>query len=223
MTGGGGFTMPGWGRICALDQVPKKNHKAAIQFGGRGGLSVYPKQTIVMKLTQKLLVVGTVVTFASFSQAWAGGKEGSEPTPGVEEPAVAPDEEIVVDEEVLVDETVTGEEPEVVVCDRTVDGEPIDKCVVLEKGEVVDLDGEAPGGPEVQRGEDGEMNPDLIFYNTAVLDGGAEGESTSKVGPAFGSDERAADIESKGPRITAVKSQKKGPVALVKKGRVFLR
>lgn len=221
MTGGGGFTMPGWGGICTLDRASKKNNKAVIQFVGRGGLTVYPKQTIVMKLTQKLLVAGTVVTFALFSQSWAGGKEGAEPTPGVEEPTAAPDEEIVENEENLVDITVTSEESEIVVCDRTVDGEPIDKCV-LEKGEVEVIDGEVPGGPEVQRGEDGELNPDVIFQTTA-LDGGAEVEPTGKVGPAFGSDERAADIESKGPRITAVKSQKKGPVALVKKGRVFLR
>jgi hypothetical protein len=183
---------------------------------------VYSKQIIVMKLTQKILVLGTVVTFASFSQAWAGGKEDAEPSPAVEDPAAIPGEEIVVEEEVLVDEVGPCEEAEGVVCDRTVDGEPIDKSLVLEKGEVVDMDGEGPGSPEVQRGEGGEMNPDLIFYTTA-LDGGAESEPTGKVGPAFGSDERAADIEAKGPRITAVKSQKKGPVALVKKGRVFLR
>jgi hypothetical protein len=174
-----------------------------------------------MKLTNQLLVVGAIAAVASFSQAWAGGKADAEPAPGVEEPAVISDDEIVGEDDV-VDEVGTCEEPGEVVCDRTVDGEPVDKSVVVDKDEVVDLDEGGSAPPEVLRGDDGKMNPDLIFYTTA-LDGGAEGEPTGKVGAVFGSDERAADIESKGPRITAVKSQKKGPVALVKKGRVFLR
>jgi hypothetical protein len=202
--------------------VAKKNNKVVIQFIGCGGLLVYPIQTNIMKLTQKFLVVGTIATIASFSQAWANGKEEAEPTPAVEDPAVIPDEEIVVDEEVLVDEVGITAVPEVAICDRTVDGAPIDKCLTHEKGEDVNLEDGGSAPPEVLRGEDGEMNPDLIFYTTA-LDGGEAPDTTGKVGPAFGSDERAADIEAKGPRITAVKSQKKGPVALVKKGRVFLR
>lgn len=174
-----------------------------------------------MKLTQKLLVVGAVATFASFTQAWAGGKEGSEPTPEVVEPAVLPDEEVVVDEEVLVDNDTPCEDGEGVLCDKTIDDVSTVRGGLTEKDEVVDIEDGGSAPPELQRGEDGAVNPEI--YYTSALGGGPEAEPTVKVGPAFGSDERAGDIEAKAPRITAVKSQKKGPVALVKKGRVYLR
>jgi hypothetical protein len=181
---------------------------------------VYPKQYPIMKIKQKFLLAGAIVTVASAPSLWAG-KADAEPTPAVEETSTTPDEELVVDEGEVV---ITLEEPEDVVSDRPVDGEPVEKGEVTEgePTELVDPPVFEAGGPEVQRGEVKNLDPDVIFQTTA-LDGGGEAAPVGKAEAGFGSDERAAQIESKGSRISAVKSEKKGPVALVKKGRVFLR
>jgi hypothetical protein len=187
-----------------------------------------------MKRNKHLLLVGTIATIATGSIAWADKEPAAEPMPAVEEPASG---EVVVEEpaveEPATDETLAdgpgaeepgsddsvveitlyqggedGEAPEVVVCDKGEEGVPVHECV-------------EPGGPEVQRGEDRGGDPDLIFQTTA-LNGGAEAP-TDKATGELGHDERAADIQDGESRGTAVKPQSKGPVALVKKGRVFLR
>lgn len=186
----------------------------------------------MMKLTQSFLFAGTVAALAFAPCAWADREPASEPAveePAVEEPAI---EEPVIDEPVIDEPTDDGgvvdgtvvPDGEVAICLRGVDGEPV------EKGEIVELtveDGceavdpalnDNNGGEVVQRGGEHEMNPEI--FQTTAIGGGAVADRAE---PAFGSDERAAEIQSKETRGSAVKNLKKGPVALVKKGRVFLR
>lgn len=194
---------------------------------------MYPQDPI-MKRNKHLLLVATIATIATGSIAWADKEPTVEPMPAVEEPASG---EVVVEEpaveEPATEETLAdgpgveepgsddsvveitlyqggedGEVPEVVLCDKGEEGAPVHECV-------------EPGGPEVQRGDDQGGDPDMIFQTTA-LDGGAEAPAGNAAGE-LGRDERAADIQDGEARASAVKPQSKGPVALVKKGRVFLR
>jgi hypothetical protein len=76
----------------------------------------------------------------------------------------------------------------------------------------------------VEKGEEGE-NP-VIYYNMAggpvtgeVSDGASNSASSN-----LGQEDRATEVEAKANvAAPSVKGQKKGPVAVVKKGRVFLR
>ena len=185
-----------------------------------------------MKFTKSILMAGSLVTFAAVPVTLANGGKGAEVTPAVEEGGEAPVEDVVVEDEVIViDDEVSEEvvvedgegsaEPEIVICDR---GKDVD-IEVVDEGEVVELVDpaicEMTGGPEVQRGEDkGLENPDVIFQNTAV---DLPGTPVTKAEAGFGSDERAAAIQAKSAAMSPVKKDKKGPVALIKKGRVFLR
>ncbi len=124
---------------------------------------------------------------------------------------------------------VTGENSEEVIDEPTVDEEVTDKEVVDEKvsdeevteEEVTEEDGEVPLD-WVKRGGDGE-NPDVIFYNMAgggPAGGPASNDSTNDAGK----DGAPTAVEAKtvAPVAPIVKA-KKGPVALVKGARVFLR
>lgn len=187
-----------------------------------------------MKFTRSILMAGSLVTFAAVPAAIAGGGKVAEASPAVEETTEAPVEDVVVEDEATVDEgetvdegvTEDGEgsvEVEIVICDR---GKNLDTDVVSEGDPVELVDPavcEMTGGPEVQRGEDkGLENPDVIFQNTAV-DLTGSGAAVAKAEAGYGSDERAASIQTKSAAMSPVKKEKKGPVALIKKGRVFLR
>lgn len=116
------------------------------------------------------------------------------------------------------DEVVVEDEPLVVeiVCDHEgpCEEEVID-TEVIEDG----TDGEVPID-WVKRG-DGE-NPDLIFYSTGGETEVFKNETVELAGP--GKDETGAAIESKENAVVPqISGEKKGPVALIKKGRVFLR
>lgn len=187
-----------------------------------------------MKLTRSILMAGSIVTLATVPAALAGGGKGADAAPAVEETTEVPADEVVVEDEVVVDEGAAGDdavvddgevtgEPEIAICDR---GKDVDIEVVSDGEPTETVDPavcEMTGGPEVQRGEDGGLeNPDVIFQTTA-LDGAGADVPVAKPESGFGSDERAADIQKKSAGMGDVKKQKKGPVALVKQGRVFLR
>lgn len=189
-----------------------------------------------MKFTRSILMAGSLVTLAAVPSALAGGGKGADVAPAVEESGEATVEDVVVEEEVVVDEGETVDEvvteegevtidTEIIICDR---GKNVDNEAEVvsegEPGELVDpAVCEMTGNPEVQRGEDrGLENPDVIFQNTAV-DLPGSGAPVTKAEAGFGSDERAASIDTKSAAASQVKKEKKGPVALIKKGRVFLR
>ncbi len=187
-----------------------------------------------MKLTRSIVMAGSLLTLAAVPAALAGGGKGAEAAPAVEETTDVPADEVVVEDEVVVDEGAAGDEtvsddgevtvePEIAICDR---GKDVDIEVVSD-GEPVELVDpavcEMTGGPEVQRGEEGGLeNPDVIFQTTA-LDGPGTEAPVAKPESGFGNDERAAGIQKKSAGMGEVKKVKKGPVALVQKGRVFLR
>lgn len=191
------------------------------------------------KLTRNLIVAGSISAVAAIPAAYADGGTEPEITPAVEEPAEIPVEDVVIEEGetpvdegvVVVEEGEAGGGPEVVVCEPVEGGGEVVELEIVSEGEPVELvdpavcemTGWEPGGPEVQRGEDrGLENPDVIFYNTAV-DTPGSGAPMTKAAAEFANDERAADIQSKAAGAAEVKKEKKGPVALIQKGRVFLR
>lgn len=109
-------------------------------------------------------------------------------------------------------------EPEVVICEE---GE------FLEEGELA-VDEEEGGIPLdwVKRGH--LENPEVMFQNTAMLDGAAptafQAASTGASVRELRQDEQASAIEIKAASAQApIKVEKKETVALVKAGRVFLR
>lgn len=119
-----------------------------------------------------------------------------------------PVDEEVVEEVVVTDEGGAGE---------TTDGEE----VVVEDGEVTEIPLDW-----IKRGSEGEEgeNP-VIYYNMA---GGPVGEvsdgSSNSASRDLGQEDKATGVEAKANvEAPSVKGQKKGPVAVVKKGRVFLR
>lgn len=183
----------------------------------------------IMKPTKKFLLVGALAAMVAVPSIRAE-EPAVEPSPAVEEPAA---EEPVVEEPVAEEPAV--EEPAVE--EPAIEEPAVEEPVVDESGgggvtdpvdvevtvcEAEPMEGaicEMVGGEHL-RDKDGGLDPDVILQNTAV-DGGAE-EPVDKTS-AFGQDERGADIQSKAAGQTAVKREKKGPVALIKKGRVFLR
>ena len=116
-----------------------------------------------------------------------------------------------------------------VIEEPAVEEEIIDETVIDEKGtgvtvteeEVREECGEVPLD-WVKRGGDGE-NPDVIFYN--MSGGGPSGAPATEVSAnGAGKDGAPTAVEAKtvAPVAPIVKA-KKGPVALVKGARVFLR
>ncbi len=158
-----------------------------------------------MKIKSGLTLLGATVFLATAPAALAG--KGAAEAPEVD-PAVC---EMAPEEGETVVEAEPGGDTEVVL-DQEAGEEVIPEECVHEEGEPCVL------GDWVKRG--GEENPE-IYYNMAeaeVLKGGAE------AAPDLGQDEKAAAIDTKVEKVTPlVTGQKKGPVALMKKGRVFLR
>lgn len=127
----------------------------------------------------------------------------------------------IADDEVVQITLVEGEVIEGEIVEGEVTGDPEGEPV-CDKDPAVCEEGQLPID-WVKRGGEGELeNPDVIFYTTA--DGGAEGAPVAnKSDIELGQDDKAAVIEGKGTAAAQVKHEKKGPVALVKRGRVFLR
>lgn len=128
-------------------------------------------------------------------------------------------------------------EPEVVICleapdkGEVVEGETGDGEVTVEEG-VVEV-GEAEVDPAVCEVADGEAVPiDWVKRgggdNPEIFQNMAGGEAPvfkgeTAAGKELGQDEKASAIEAQDAAAPQIKREKKGPVALVKKGRVFLR
>jgi len=190
-----------------------------------------------MKLKATILTAA----LAASSAVYAGHREAK---PAID-PAECPAVEVVEDsgdaDVVVVDETEVVDGGEVVEVEITAEeGEVVEGEVVEGEVEVTDLEVVADGsggpcsevdpavcevgGPEVQRGGEAVEDPSVIFQ-TAFL-GGVKSVDTpvAKGGtPDLGQEDRATAIEAKGAGAAEVNKEKKGPVALVKKGRVFLR
>jgi hypothetical protein len=182
-----------------------------------------------MKMKSNLVTVVSLVTLMSALSARADDAAAT----------VAPE---VVDGSVFVlvyptDEVINVDAPADVEV-KPVDEGVVEEVVVTEEGdagtptegeEVVVEDGEVTEIPLdwIKRGSGGEEgeNP-VIYYNMAggpvtgeVSDGASNSASSN-----LGQEDRATEVEAKANvAAPSVKGQKKGPVAVVKKGRVFLR
>jgi hypothetical protein len=167
-----------------------------------------------MKIKSGLTLLGAAVFFATAPAAFAG-KDAAETE--VVDPAVcemAPEDEETVVEAQPVSEEEIIDETEVLV-DEEAGEEIVPEDCAHEEGE--------PCVREdwVKRG--GEDNPE-IYYNTAVDGEPAVLKGDTEAVIDLGQDEKASAIDTKTEKVTPlVTGQKKGPVALVKKGRVFLR
>ena len=162
-----------------------------------------------MKFQNKLFAISSVAALLASPVSFADeSKGGTEVVTEVE----------VVTEGDAGEEVVISEEPVENVADGgEVVSEPGDEGGVTEPNEEVTPDGGVPIDWVKRGGE----NPDVIFYSMA---GGGGEVPLFKSAVETGQDDKAAAIEGKGaaaaPQITR---EKKGPVALIKKGRVFLR
>lgn len=203
-----------------------------------------------MKIPKTIWIAGSISMLAASPAAFADGGKGAEPA--VTEPEVAICEKPGVDvsgEEVEIieiedgqiedggvidgkDDGVTeGEEGEVGITvepvenledGNGVEGEtgsegPSAEVDPAETGEPVPVDWVKRGGGEME-------NPDVIFMTTALDGGGIQVPAFKGNHREFGQDDRATAIEAKSAAgAPEVNKEKKGPVALIKKGRVFLR
>ncbi|MES2657694.1 MAG: hypothetical protein V4689_03695 [Verrucomicrobiota bacterium] len=178
-----------------------------------------------MKLQSKLTLIGSVAALATSPLALAN-KEGAAKPEATEvqdaEPEViiceeGPDSgEVVVDEPSDVEEGTDEPTDETVIDDTVVDvedgGSDGEVTTTGEEGEGIPLDWVKRGGGD---------NPE-IFQNMAG--GEAPVFKGETAGKELGQDEKATAIEAQdAPVVSQVNREKKVPVALIKKGRVFLR
>lgn len=172
-----------------------------------------------MKIQSKLTALVAVTALVASPLVFA--EDAAPITPDV---VISP---VIVDVPVVV-ETPTdskadkGDKDTSVEVDGSTKGNPED-VVTVDDGPVKD-GGEVPLD-WIKRG--GGDNPDVIFYNMA---GGPapvvmnKGETPSALSRELGQDDKGAAIEAKGNAVVPqVKSEKKDPVAVIKKGHVFLR
>ena len=184
-----------------------------------------------MKIKSKLPLMISLAALATSPLALADkgtptkadAPEVTEAEPVVIESEITPDGGEVGDG--ITDETpvkdVVSEEPkggvDPVICQMT--GGHVDPAVCeVADGEAVPIDWVKRGG-----GDDGALNPDVMFQNSVGEAPVFKGETAPAV-KELGQNEKASNIEAQGgPLISQVKRDKKVPVALIKKGRVFLR
>jgi len=174
-----------------------------------------------MKIQSKLALMVSLAAFAASPLAMAG-----KDAPAVE-PA-APDVTEEVETEVVIEEPVAETEEPSTGTEEPADGggEVVDSGGKDTEVELSDPTPETTGSGKdggevpidwVKRG-DGD-NPE-IFYNMA---GGEAPVFKGETARELGQDDKAAAIETKGAAAAPIKGEKKEPVALIKKGRVFLR
>lgn len=189
-----------------------------------------------MKMKTKLIAMSSVAALLASPLAMAGKAAGGAAVCGVAEEGVeittcdeALVDPIIVDED-MVEITLVEGEGEVIEVTALPDGEVIEGEVTVEPGvdgepicdkEPIDCEGSVVPIDWVKRGGGDVENPDVMFFTTA--DGGVAAPAVTKAEIELGQDDRAAVIEGKGTAAAQVDHEKKGPVALVKKGRVFLR
>ncbi len=168
-----------------------------------------------MKIQSKLVMMGSLAALATSPLAFAD----KETPVAVVEPAITEEAETAVSsDETTTDNEVTDTEPDT--GEVTDDTDTVTDVEISEPiGEVKDVDKDDGSVPIewVKRG-DGE-NPE-IFYNMA---GGEAPVFKGETARELGQDDKAAAIEAKGSVTAPIKGEKKEPVALIKKGRVFLR
>lgn len=183
-----------------------------------------------MKLPIQLFTLASMAALVSSPLAMADksadGATAVEPAvePGEAEPG-DPGDELIEPGEELVDPMPTDD-------GEIVDGGDGEVTITVVDGEHLDGDGTCHEGHEggvcegevpidwVKRGE--EFDEDLIFYTT--MDGAPQAAELGGAGQEIvGEDDRASRIEENAGAAPLIQRQKKGPVALVKKGRVFLR
>lgn len=185
------------------------------------GLLMYSNPTKTypptMKLKSKLIAASSIIALATCPLAMADGaadgKDASPEAPEVIEEVIIDDQ--IVDEDEIVEITVEPGDGTIVECEPGVECE-----TGAHEGEVEPGDRDVPID-WVKRGGEELENPDVIFQTT--MDGG--GAPVALKGDIdLGQDDKAAGIVTKGGAAAPqIKREKKGPVALVKKGRVFLR
>ncbi len=163
-----------------------------------------------MKMKTKLTLITSIAALATSPLALAGkGEPAKADAPEVSEVEA----EVIIEEETAEGEEATNE-VDSAVCEM-VDGEVDPAVCHLADGEGVPIDWVKRGGG------DEEVNPE-IFQNTAVDSPVFKGETA--ISKDLGQDEKASAIVAQdGPVNAQVKREKKAPVALIKKGRVFLR
>ncbi|OYV05883.1 MAG: hypothetical protein CFE26_09250 [Verrucomicrobiales bacterium VVV1] len=167
-----------------------------------------------MKFSSKVAMFG-VVAGLSAAQVVSADEAAPEISICEEAPVTEDNSEEVIDEPAVEEEVI--------------DEKVIDEKVIDEKGtgvtvteeEVTEEDGEVPLD-WVKRGGDGE-NPDVIFYNMAG-GGPAAGPASNGAANDAGKDGAPTAVEAKTVApVAPIVREKKGPVALVKGARVFLR
>ncbi|MEO5913697.1 MAG: hypothetical protein ABIS50_05660 [Luteolibacter sp.] len=182
-----------------------------------------------MKLHSKLTTISSVAALAMSPMVLLAGPKAD---PAV---CVAPVDAVPAGDEVTIepvkdaggkaddnkgsdDVIVTDEKSDdVVVDDKPGDVKDGDTAVEVtetaEDGGTVPIDWVKRGGGD---------NPDVMFYNMAG--GEAPVFKGETAGKELGQDEKATDIEAHdAPVVPQINREKKVPVALIKKGRVFLR
>jgi hypothetical protein len=159
-----------------------------------------------MKLN-KITVIGSTLALVASPMAFAN-KGGAAKPEAAEVQDIEAEPEIIVCEkapdkgDVVTDETEPSEEGEVTTGEELADGEP------------VPLDWVKRGGGD---------NPEIL-YNMAGGEAPVFKNETNAATKDLGQDEKATDIEAQDAPVAAqITREKKAPVALVKKGRVFLR
>lgn len=165
-----------------------------------------------MKMKTNLTLLTSIAALAISPLALAGkGGPAKGDAPEVSEVEA----EVVIEQEAPIaeGETTTGENP--AVCEQGGEVDPA-VCEVAD-GEGVPIDGVKRGG-----GDESEVDPELMFQNTAGENPVFKGDTA--ISKDLGQDDKASAIEPlDGPVNPLVKREKKSPVALIKKGRVFLR
>jgi hypothetical protein len=202
--------------------------------------NTYSKTSHHMKLKSHFLLLGSVLLIAASPAAFARGKGHGHKTPK----AVAKDaavsfesgDDAVVSEPGQADaggsDTTNGQNEGTNGATPTDGGGSGEGTSTGNEGTggetVVDKDPDGGATPVpidwVKRGDHPEGNPDVIFYNMAGGPLTSGGPVAVKGNVARGQADKGAAIEASGGAAgPQVDREKKGPVALVKKGHVFLR
>lgn len=196
-----------------------------------------------MKIHTKLTFLGTFAILSS-SPLVLANKAAPDAAAAAATAATVTTDTTVVEPAIVKEGTVSGTDAGVIVKENTDTGTKVE--VTPTEGEVIDttkdggITGEVthPVDPVVIENHTGEEtpvpldwikrtnleNPDVIFYNMAGGPAPVFKNETSPIAKQIGPDGKATAIEGKeNSGASPLNREKKGPVALVKKGRVFLR
>ena len=177
-----------------------------------------------MKFHSKLTLITSLAALATSPLALANkdAAAAAKPTVGAE-PVDGPSQP-VIDKEGSVDAAGTAKPgakgTDDSVTDSGKDGGAAEPDTVADnsgEGNAVPIDWVKRGGGDV-------TNPDVICYNMAGASPVVFKGEQAPVAKEIGQDEKAVGLETKGNAVVSqINREKKGPLALLKKGRVFLR